>query len=85
MEQSGVNLFEAVGFLPDVFDSIYPNMSSLEETDGLLAASISLPVSAFRFRVKFILSKNLTIGLDARASSTSARASSTSMMASRVE
>jgi len=66
MEQSGVNLFEAVGFLPDVFYSIDANMSSLEKADGLLATNISIRISAFRFGVKFTLSKNLTIGLDAR-------------------
>jgi hypothetical protein len=43
-------------------------MSSLKKADGLLATSISVRISAFRFRVKFILAKNLTIGLDACAS-----------------
>jgi hypothetical protein len=64
VDQTCFNIFEAVRFLADVLDSIDPNMPSLAKADGLLAANISPHVSAFRFRVKFILSKNLTISVD---------------------
>jgi hypothetical protein len=56
VKQSCMNLFEAVRFLSAILDPIYLNMPSLEKADGLLAANISLCVSAFRFWVKFLFS-----------------------------
>jgi len=50
--------FNPWGFLADIFDLPDPNMTPLQQADGLFSAWFSARIGAFRFWMKFVFEKN---------------------------
>src|SRR5579871_97375 len=48
MDQTRVDFFQVVGFFADVFDLVDVNVSSLQQSDGLLTTRISSCVGTLR-------------------------------------
>jgi hypothetical protein len=63
MDQASLNLFQAVRFLPDVFDSLNCDVSPLEQANRLLATRF--PASVLRFRMDSILGQDFAVGFHA--------------------
>lgn len=61
VDQTGLDILQAVRFLSDVLESIDGHMSSIEKPNGLLRADLPVCVRVFRLWVAFIFQQYVTV------------------------
>ena len=61
-----IHVFETIRFLTDAFNLVDLDVSSLQESEGLLFTRTAKGIRAFRFWMKLIFGKNISVSLNAR-------------------